>query len=561
MNRVGAVFLFVYERNFFLSIVPDRHRTEIRMSSSERSEVKFDKHFNWWSLLGIAFSLSCSWVGISASMAVGIASGGPLLIIYGLIIAAFFSLMCGISLGDFAAILPNSSGGSFWVLKMLEQESVTLKTPEYEDPSDDDEEVFLENYCQTVNVEVSSKFQKVSSMVVGLLNYFGAIFTTASICSSLSMSCIGIHKLLHPDYELKHWHVFVGYECINAVLTLFNIYSTPLPYISQFGLYTSLLSFAMTFIICIVSRSDNTVDPWPKASNIFGSFDNQTGWNSSGMAFVVGLVNPIWAFVGIDSATHMIDEVGYSKSRFLVPKVIITTIIVGFVTSFIYCVGLFFCITDQTAVVESILPIVEIFYQATGNRNLSVFLQCMCITTGFVSGIASGTWQSRILQSFGKSYAPFYKEGSLGNKSLKKLAVLTPGFKSPLYAHFLSQICVTIIGCIFMGSSTAFNAIITACITLLLMSYAVPSFIFLFVIRKEKFIHRIESDVNCVGRPNRRRMSMIPHIICILWTLFCLVFLSFPYTLPVTAGNMNYTSVVYAVVFCIISIVVCPTCI
>lgn len=84
MNRVGAVFLFVYERNFFLSIVPDRHRTEIRMSSSERSEVKFDKHFNWWSLLGIAFSLSCSWVGISASMAVGIASGGPLLIIYGL---------------------------------------------------------------------------------------------------------------------------------------------------------------------------------------------------------------------------------------------------------------------------------------------------------------------------------------------------------------------------------------------------------------------------------------------------------------------------------------------
>ena len=137
---------------------------------------------------------------------------------------------------------------------------------------------------------------------------------------------------------------------------------------------------------------------------------------------------------------------------------------------------------------------------------------------------------------------------------------MTPGFKSPLYAHFLSQICVTIIGCIFMGSSTAFNAIITACITLLLMSYAVPSFIFVFVVNKENFTSRIENEVNGISRPKTRRMSIIPHIICILWTLFCLIFLSFPYTLPVTAGNMNYTSVVYAVVFCIITIVVFPAC-
>ena len=41
------------------------------------------RNFSVWAVLGIGFSLTNSWFGISAALITGINSGGPLLIIYG----------------------------------------------------------------------------------------------------------------------------------------------------------------------------------------------------------------------------------------------------------------------------------------------------------------------------------------------------------------------------------------------------------------------------------------------------------------------------------------------
>lgn len=42
-----------------------------------------NRNFSVWSVLGVGFSLTNSWFGISAALITGINSGGPLLIIYG----------------------------------------------------------------------------------------------------------------------------------------------------------------------------------------------------------------------------------------------------------------------------------------------------------------------------------------------------------------------------------------------------------------------------------------------------------------------------------------------
>ncbi|CUS24722.1 LAQU0S19e00166g1_1 [Lachancea quebecensis] len=533
------------------------------LQSSEHT-TKLLKNFKWKSLLGIAFSLTNSWLGVSSSLVVGLSSGGPLLILYGLIIGVFFTFMCGWSLAEFASVLPSSSGPSFWVLKLLEKDNsgavstglVSLDEPEY---SFDDvavqqetEENNLEWACTSTNVSVTSFFQSSLALAVGLLNYFGAVFTTASVFSSLALSILGVHSLLHTSYELKHWHVFVVYELLNFMLTILGCWSGILPALSQFGLYMSLFTYLITFVISLVSRSNHSDIPWPKSSEIFGKFRNTTGWNSSGMAFVVGLINPLWAFAGIDSATHMVDEVGYKASTILVPQAILSTIIIGFLTSFTYAIGMFFCVTDTEKVTESILPILEIYYQATGNRNLSVFMQCCCILTGITCGIASVTWQSRILWSLGKDFSKLTTTRPICKKTMGFFGALNSKLRAPLNAHFFSQICVAIIGCIFMGSSTAFNAIITACITLLLLTYAIPCVIVLLVGKRE-FYERVKNQLDILsvnlGRvPICNKISLIPNVFTIMWALFCLIFLSFPYSLPVSASTMNYVTVVYGAV-------------
>ena len=49
------------------------------------------RNYTWFSLLGIGFSLTNSWWGISAALITGINSGGPVQIVYGLIWFALLS--------------------------------------------------------------------------------------------------------------------------------------------------------------------------------------------------------------------------------------------------------------------------------------------------------------------------------------------------------------------------------------------------------------------------------------------------------------------------------------
>lgn len=531
---------------------------------------KLAHNYSWWPLIGMSFSLTNSWLGVSSSFVVGLSGAGQPAVVYGLIFAFVLTLMCGYSLSEFSRLLPNSAGTSFWTLKLLEKSAVgdveelsvreksssaldISKLSQKEDETTNDKLLKLStmdsNSCR-------SSFQKHMAIAVGLINYFGCVFTTASIVSSLIYSIMGIHSILHPSFELKRWHTFLLYEILTIFLTAFNCNYRGLPFLSSFGLAMSLFSYAITFILCLVSRSDTIAEqPWPKSEDIFYKFHNNTGWKSNGMAFLVSLINPLWSFVGIDSATHMVDEVGHAAARVLVPKVIMTTIVIGFVTSFSYSIALFYCVRDTSAVLESIAPAVTIYYQATGNRNLAVFMQASTIVAGLTCGVASGTWQSRMLWALSREMEAMRPEGTLSRLVTARFASIDSKNKVPLYAHLFSQVLVAIIGCIMLGSTKAFNAIISAAVTLLIVSYAIPSVI-LLVRGRNRFIAKCEREAGDEAVKAPSKWGVIPHTMTVVYALFCLVMLSFPYVKPVTVSNMNYVSVVYGAIAMIIGLVI-----
>ena len=55
----------------------------------------------------------------------------------------------------------------------------------------------------------------------------------------------------------------------------------------------------------------------------------------------------------------------------LIPRAVICTVVLGFLTAFAYSVAIFFCATDISEVVESTLPLLTIFYQSTRNKGRS----------------------------------------------------------------------------------------------------------------------------------------------------------------------------------------------
>ena len=254
---------------------------------------------------------------------------------------------------------------------------------------------------------------------------------------------------------------------------------------------------------------------------------------------MVGLINPNWLFVCLDCATHLAEEV--PKPERNIPIAICSTVAMAFVTAWSFAVAMFFSLygdVSQLTDTATGVPFLALFYSVlTGRPGQfagAIMLESLIFACGFGCIVACHTWQSRLLWSFARDGGlPFHKYLA---KSNKKLDV-------PLRAHLVSSALVAIVGLLYIGSSTAFNSMITATIVLLYISYAVPI-----------------ASLLLKGRDNIRhgpfwlgKTGLFSDVVVLCWTLFTLVIFSFPYKMPATASDMNYVSVVYAVVGIIVA--------
>ncbi|CZR51513.1 probable amino acid transporters [Phialocephala subalpina] len=452
------------------------------------------RNFSVFSLLGVGFSLTNSWFGISTALVTGINSGGPVLIVYGIILIAIISTCVGISLSELASAMPNAGGQYFWA-----------------------------------NELAPKGYGRFASYLTGWFAWAGSIFTTASVALGLGSAVMGCIQLFHPTLVIKPWQVLIAYEIINAFAFLFNCYGKLLPRVATFTLWCSLLSFTVILItVPSVAPTHET------AKFVFANFVNNTGWSSNGIAFIVGLINTNWAFACLDCATHMAEEVLMPERN--IPIAIMGTVAIGFVTSWFYSVAMFFSINNLELLFNTPtgVPILALFHQALRSRGGALVLELLILSTGLGCQIASQTWQSRLCWSFardnGLPFSPY-------------LAKIHPKLDVPFNAHLFSSIIVAVLGLLYLGSITAFNSMVTACIVLLYISYSIP--------------------VACLlmkGRENIRhgpfwlgKVGAVANWVLLLWTAFTLVMYSFPPVQPVKAGNMNYVCVVYAVVTVILT--------
>lgn len=445
------------------------------------------RNFSAWSLLGIGFGLTNSWFGISASLITSISSGGPLMIVYGILIIASVSTFIGITLSELVSAYPNSGGQYFWTLELAPKKYAS----------------FLAYMC-------------------GAMAWAGSVFSSCSVSVSIAQFICGMYAMnAEPDFVVEKWMVFVTFQLVNFVTFLFNCYGKILPAIAKTALYVSLVSYLVITITVLARSSGNFQSP----HFVFVAFDNQTGWSSSAIAFIVGLINPNWCFSCLDCATHMAEE-AYEPER-KIPIAIMGTVAIGFVTSFTYVIAMFFSIQNFDAILNSNtgVPILDIYFQAVRNKGGAMFLGVMFLLTAWGCNISGQTWMARLCWSF-------CRDNGLPGSHL--WARVNPKLGVPFNAHAMSCTWVAICGCLYMASTTGYNSLVVGTITFLLISYAIP--------------------VVCVlikGRDNIRhgpfwlgKIGLVANLITIGWTVFACVFYSFPAVMPVEVNNMNYISVI-----------------
>jgi len=223
------------------------------------------------------------------------------------------------------------------------------------------------------------------------------------------------------------------------------------------------------------------------------------------------------------------------------PKIMIACVGIGISTGFIFLMVLLFVagpIDGPDGVIMSTAgPLLQIFYNATGNKAGAICLLIFPLVCLLFATTSIMTTSSRM------TYA-FARDGGLPVSRF--FAKVHPQLDLPLNALYLTVILVVIFGCIFLGSSSAFNAIISASVVALGVSYGIP--VAINCIRGRKMLP--------ASRPFKLPgpWGWVANLIGLAYVIVTTVLFLFPPDLPVTGSNMNYCVVVFFIIV-VVSIV------
>lgn len=456
---------------------------------------ELQRNFSTLSMLGLAFAILNSWTALSASLSLALPSGGPTAVTWGLVTAGICNICLAASLAEFLSAYPTAGGQYHWVA-----------------------------------VIAWRRWVPILSWITGWINVSGWIALVATGGLLGSQLIIGIISFMDSTYDPQRWHQFLIYLGYTLAAFFINAFLTSaLPLVTKSAFIWSILGFAVISITILACASPD----YQSGDFVYRTFINTTGW-PDGIAWLLGLLQGGLGLIGCDSVAHLVEEI--PRPSIVGPKIMIGCVLIGLFTGFIFLsVLLFVSGPDTKGVIESSAgPILQIFYNATASRAGSICLLMFPLVCLLFATITIMTTSSRM------TYA-FARDGGLPFSRV--FAKVHPRLMLPLNALILTTACVIVFGCIFLGSTSAFNAITSASVVFLGLSYAIPPAINCLRLRRQL----PESRAFRLSEP----VGWAANLIGIAYVIVTTVLFVFPPELPVTGSNMNYCVVVMAIVFII----------
>ncbi|KAJ3472800.1 hypothetical protein NLG97_g10708 [Lecanicillium saksenae] len=246
------------------------------------------------------------------------------------------------------------------------------------------------------------------------------------------------------------------------------------------------------------------------------------------LAVLVGMLPPVFTFLGPDSATHMSEEI--RDASLTLPRTMMWTLVINGSLGFIMLVTFCFCIGDVKAILANpdVLPFVQVFLIATKSHAGTSVMTAILITLTTCGCITNVATASRQMFAFARDRGlPFSTF----------LAHVPPGWDIPLNAIAVSY-CVTILlSLINIGSTAAFNAIVSLGTAALISSYIISTTCVL--------IRRYTGEKLPAARWSLGRSGGPVNLVAVLYLSIVFIFSFFPAKAAVTGENMNWSSLIY----------------
>ncbi|KAJ5389497.1 amino acid/polyamine transporter I [Penicillium cataractarum] len=453
-------------------------------SVTVREKQQLERYLNFFSSVAFSACLLATWESAGGSLQAGLYNGGPAAIVYGIILSTLGNLAIACSLAELASLHPTAGAQYHW-------------------------SYFL-----------APRGRRFISFFQGWVTVFS---WAALVCIApyfIGTQIQGLVVLAYPEYELVRWRSTLLMWAVAIIPVGINIFARRILGAIEVAagiMHVVFLPVTIAVLVILAPRNPNEY--------VWETFvGGLSGWENFGAVFSVGLLGVITPLAGVDGVIHMAEEV--KNAKVVVPRSMIYGTLINGVMAFGYLIAVLYCMGDYVEALTSATgyPIITIVYQATGSKPATYVLMALGMLPGWIAlfnGLASVT---RLTWAFardnGLPFSDFF-------------ARVDPTYKIPLRALFLVASCIFALSFIVIGSTAAFNAILSLSTLGLYISYLIP--LVLLVVKRLTAPQDIPQGTFSLGK-----LGLPMNLVAILFATYFAIFLPFPSTLPVTAENMNY---------------------
>lgn len=375
------------------------------------------------------------------------------------------------------------------------------------------------------SVTPGKRYGRLVGYYAGYWNYFGWVFGSSSACVIVGNISVQLYVVSHPEFVSKPWHVFVAFIAMTWLGCLSVCYANKfMPYVNTLGSFFVITGVFITVVVCAAMPGHGGRPGHASSEFVWKDWVADLGY-PDGFVFLAGMLNGAYAVGTPDLVCHLAEEIPRPHAN--IPKAVGITMGVGFITAFVYLIAILYSVHDLDALAESPFPIAEIYAQATNSRAGTTGLLILLLLPMVVGCIGLNITIGRGLWTLARDGAtPF--SGFLSK--------ISPARGMPFNATIACAILNTILGCIYLGSKTAFNALVGSFVILTTASYTAAILPNLLTGRK-----------NIVFGPFHMKgwLGFLMNAIACTYMVVFLVVFSFPYFLPASAQTMNYSSLIF----------------
>ncbi|KAJ9151147.1 amino acid transporter [Pleurostoma richardsiae] len=477
-----------------LEVQPDVQAGEMEYEKGELVTAsghiqELERNFSLINMCAVAIVIGNCWAITGATITLSIYNGGSPGVIYEFIASGLFYLLITASLAELASAIPSAAGVYHWA-----------------------------------SVTPGRRVGRVVGFFAGYWNCLAYAFGGASLATIASSAIVEMYAFTHPDVEPQRWQVFVVYIVLiwgsTLVLLLANRW---LPAINNLLMFLCL-GGCLVSIIAVAALPSTTGSGHATDNFVWKDWYNGTGYASNGLVFVLGMFNASFNIGTPDCATHMAEEI--PRPAVNIPKAMAAQMVSSFLTTLVYLIVLFYAITNFEAIAEldAEFPLTPIYMQVAGSKAGAIGLSVVVVLPLIGSVLGSIMTSSRVFWTLARDDAvPFSGV----------FARVSPRWKNPFNAILFIACFCTVMGCVYLGSHTAFEAFVGSFAVLTTLSYLAAL-----------LPHLLRRRTTVPAGPiyMRGALGYVVNVLSCGFMLVWVVFYCFPYTKEFTVESMNWSS-------------------